>query len=601
MTVMAGGAALRESATIDEVPHIGAGVSYLQKFDLRLNSEHPPLAKLIAALPLVMRGVYADYSGPAWTGSSEFFPAFLGEWIFGDWVLTRWNEPGATLAWSRLPMLALTLLLGWMVFVYARRMGGTMAGLLCLAAFVTAPVFLTFGPLVLTDTAVTLFALAALWRYAALWDNPSRRNAIVFGVALGCALLSKFSAAIVLLAVLAFAVSTRWWPVGLPSAARRRATWMGIAMAALTVYAVYFVFSWNQPVDIPGLTGRGPLLAVLGRLLMPPWLFLRGFALFLFTSRRPTFILGQSYPHGVWFYFPVVFALKSAPGFIGLLGASLVLGARRRWRNPLVPAQFRTHWRVLWVALVVFTVVCILSPMNISIRHFSIPIVLLTLLLAPLPAAIRRLEGQARMAAAVFIGALAASCFYTSVRAYPFYMPYVNIFSLGRPAYTLVNDSNVDWNQALPEVEKFARRHAIDDVPVDEYGFSNMRPWVPRSRLWNCQTPAAADAGKWVAVSANLILDGHNCAWLMNYPHEALAGGSMYGVRLPSVIPAAGAAGGPPLPAAHRNFAGMPGKTDMRLVFVESCEHPERFRAIVERMAAEFRNAQNEPRSDKVR
>jgi hypothetical protein len=31
MAVLAGGAALRESVTIDEVSHIGAGVSYLQK------------------------------------------------------------------------------------------------------------------------------------------------------------------------------------------------------------------------------------------------------------------------------------------------------------------------------------------------------------------------------------------------------------------------------------------------------------------------------------------------------------------------------------------------------------------------------------------
>lgn len=52
MAILAGGAAYRESATIDEVAHIGAGVSYLQKLDLRLNEEHPPLPKVLAALPL---------------------------------------------------------------------------------------------------------------------------------------------------------------------------------------------------------------------------------------------------------------------------------------------------------------------------------------------------------------------------------------------------------------------------------------------------------------------------------------------------------------------------------------------------------------------
>ena len=45
MAVLAGGAALRESVTIDQVAHIGAGLSYLQKLDLRMNPEHPPLPK----------------------------------------------------------------------------------------------------------------------------------------------------------------------------------------------------------------------------------------------------------------------------------------------------------------------------------------------------------------------------------------------------------------------------------------------------------------------------------------------------------------------------------------------------------------------------
>src|SRR5208282_2096016 len=93
MFVLAGGAALRESATIDEVAHIGAGLSYVQKLDLRFNDEHPPLAKLLTGMSLAMRGTRADYSSVQWTVSRSFFPAYLGEWVFGDWVLGRWNDP----------------------------------------------------------------------------------------------------------------------------------------------------------------------------------------------------------------------------------------------------------------------------------------------------------------------------------------------------------------------------------------------------------------------------------------------------------------------------------------------------------------------------
>jgi len=37
MALLAGGAARHESVTFDEIAHIGAGVSYLQKLDLRMN------------------------------------------------------------------------------------------------------------------------------------------------------------------------------------------------------------------------------------------------------------------------------------------------------------------------------------------------------------------------------------------------------------------------------------------------------------------------------------------------------------------------------------------------------------------------------------
>src|SRR5271163_3751557 len=124
MAVLADGAARRESITFDEMAHIGAGVSYLQKLDMRMNEEHPPLAKVLAALPLVVRGVHADYTHASWTFSgSGLFKQYLGEWIFGHWLITRWNDPIATVFWARQPMLSLTLVLGIVLFLYGARIG----------------------------------------------------------------------------------------------------------------------------------------------------------------------------------------------------------------------------------------------------------------------------------------------------------------------------------------------------------------------------------------------------------------------------------------------------------------------------------------------
>ena len=601
MFLLAGGAALRESVAIDEVAHIGAGVSYLQKLDMRFNEEHPPLAKVLAALPLVARGTHADYSGTIWNTSREFFPAYLGQWIFGEYVLTHWNSPQSTLAWARLPMLLLTIALGWLVFACTRRLGGDWGGLLCVAVYASTPVFLVFGPLVLTDIPITFFSLLALWALAALWDRPDRKNTLLLALALAGAMLTKFTAPILFLVFAAVALSTRWRPLsGQPAAkpdarlwrrlrwrAMRKATWW----TAVVVYAVYFLLSWNQPLDIPGVAGHGPLLALLGRLLMPPWLLLRGLAWVAITANRPTFILGHAYPHGIWFYFPVLFVVKSPPGFLGLLVAALAIalvGKRSHWSS-VIPVEFATLWRVLWVSLVVFAGICVLGHLNVSIRHFTTPLVLLILLLAPLP----RLLGRVRTAApklawasAALVFLLVSNCLVTAARAYPYYFPYISPLAAGHPAYWLVNDSNLDWNHALPDVERFARQHGLQDVPLDMYGFSDASAFVPHFRLWDCQAPAAADAGLWAVVSANMILDGHNCIWLMQYPHEPLAGGSLFAVQLPPTIPPAGTPGGPPPVEARRLFLGFP--VEMRQMFLGLYHHPEDMRKVMAEMQATF-------------
>ena len=211
MALLADGAARRESVTFDEVAHIGAGVSYLQKQDMRMNEEHPPLAKVLAAVPLVLRGVHADYSQVSWTFSgSGLFKQILGEWIFGHWMIARWNQPLPTVFWARQPMVLLTLLLGVVLFLYGSRLGDRWGGLLCLCAYATMPVMLAFGPLVLTDIAITLFVVLTLWAFAAMWQSPSRGTILRFGFALGGALLSKFSSGLLFFCFLAFILSLRW-------------------------------------------------------------------------------------------------------------------------------------------------------------------------------------------------------------------------------------------------------------------------------------------------------------------------------------------------------------------------------------------------------
>lgn len=601
MALLADGAARRESVTFDEVAHIGAGVSYLQRLDMRMNEEHPPLAKVLAAVPLVTSGVHVDYSHASWTFSgSGMFKQMLGEWVFGYWLISRWNEPLATVFWARQPMLVLTLVLGIVLFLCGTRLGDRWGGLLCLCAYATMPVMLAFGPLVLTDIAITLFAVLTLWTFADMWRSPSRGTILRFGLALGGALLSKFSAGLLFFCFPAFILSLRWLPIAehptekAELRAWRRLRWRslakGSALAALVVYTVYLVLSWNEPTDSLDLIGHNIAAQFLRRALMPPWIYLRGLALFVVVGKPPAFILGHSYPHGTWLFFPILFLLKSPLAFLLLLILALVVGVAAKFhpaRITVLPQGMEYHWRAVWVFLVVFTGACILSPYQFTIRHFSVPLALLILTLALLPRALHQLRSSGWRPAPVGVWLtvlLALASIMTAVRAYPYYLPFLNSLSGGRPGYDLVADSNLDWNQALPQAEDFVRNRGLTRVLIDPYGFSDPAVYLPEGRFWNCQEATPEDGGQWAIVSANLIRESHNCTWLLQFPHQALAGGSMYAFQLPPVIAAAGTPGGPPLPENYHKFANAPFPGDIRLIWIDCIRDPAQLQSTWDRM-----------------
>jgi 4-amino-4-deoxy-L-arabinose transferase-like glycosyltransferase len=616
MAVLSGGTARRESVAFDEVAHIGAGVSYLQKLDMRMNPEHPPLAKILAAIPLVARGVHADYSDVSWSVSGHGWGNMLGEWSWGHTMIVSWNDRDSTLMWARAPMLLLTLILGVFVYRYAAELGGPWGGLLCLVAYATTPAFLVFGPLVLTDVAVTLFSLLTLWSFAELWRAPSRATLIPFGLLLGAAFLTKFSSGFLFFAFLAFRLSLRWLPLpGMPQGRdelrawrrlRGRYLWKGILLSAATVYAVYLVFSWNQPTDSLQFLGHGTAAMIARRLLMPPFVYFRGLLFFAVSSNRSTFLLGHFYTHGVWFFFPILFLLKSTLAFLLMLVLAIPIGLLAKRKVPdagLVPAGKRFHWRAVWIFLLVFMAFCMLSRMTISIRHFTIPIVLLILLLAPVPQAIELLRKNGWPAARLAIvtySALALFSVVTMVRQYPYFFPFVNSLGFGRPAYTLVSDSNLDWNQALPEVEKYVQQHGLSRVLLDQYGMNDPNVYVPQAQLWNCQSPSPSDGGQWAVVSGGMIEDAHNCVWLLHYPNEAIASGSMYVFHLPAVIPPVGDPAGPP-PESDFHYLGAPSPdgSDLRLTFLKCLRDPNQLQPTLDHMMAVYQEEQAKRRAQR--
>ncbi len=65
-------AAWRESNIGDEPVELAAGYSYLKTGDFRMNPEHPPLAKILAALPLLALRPSLPLDSTFWTKADEY-------------------------------------------------------------------------------------------------------------------------------------------------------------------------------------------------------------------------------------------------------------------------------------------------------------------------------------------------------------------------------------------------------------------------------------------------------------------------------------------------------------------------------------------------
>lgn len=143
----------QQSQTSDEACHLFAGYRYWKNLDFGINPEHPPLVKLVAAVPLLRLPLLVP---PLSSGS--FVEV---EFLSGRQFLYA-NEADRILLRSRIAVSLFTLVLAFLVFVTARRMFGRGPAFLALTLLVFEPNVLANGALVTTDMGLTccLFSTA---------------------------------------------------------------------------------------------------------------------------------------------------------------------------------------------------------------------------------------------------------------------------------------------------------------------------------------------------------------------------------------------------------------------------------------------------------
>jgi hypothetical protein len=469
----------QESQTFDESTHLFAGYEYWMHGDFGDNPEHPPLAKLIAALPLLPMGLKEPAHFPV-----QFFK--LEDFVNGSRFLYSGGRADTILLRGRLMLALFSLALGALVYLAASEMFGLLAGLIALSLFVFEPVLIANSALVTTDMPLTCLFFATVYAFYRFLKRPSAGRLALCVAAAALTVTVKHSGALVLPTLLLLGLGDHFTRHHSPddlAAGEKQPRQLNLAQLAgvLTVIGlVAWAFVWAiygfRYASRPAPLTMAPTLAQYAADLSPlkhaiiafaaahhlfPEAYLYGWTdILLITSSRNTFIFGHVFPHGQWFFFPGVFVIKSTLALLSLLLLVPFAGVLSRRRA------------LLFLALPVafFLGISVASMLNLGVRHILPVYPFCIVLAAAAGAALAARSRLGRVAVAALLALTAISSFY----AFPDYLAYSNE-AFGGPANTwrVVADSNNDWGQGLKWTKTY-----LDQHPAKECWFDYNSPLI---------------------------------------------------------------------------------------------------------------------------
>ncbi len=539
-----------DSGTTDEVAHIPSGYAYDKYQDYRLNPEHPPLAKALAGLPLVLqkniKGPEADWS---WNG--------INQWEAGWYTIYEsGNNPADVLFWARLPMMLLMIVLGLFIFKWAKELYGDKVALLVLLLYAFYPDVIAHGRLVTTDIAAALGFVITIYFFDRALINQTKIDTFWAAVAFALAQSLKFSAfllffvllmMIIIKAILEKSKETKFWKTFWPYF---RIYFWTCFISVFLVWLIYIPFSYNTPPEIEhkviemNLTTdpatlplrnflhmfeNNPITLALGHYLLGVILVVARVA-----GGNATFIMGHLSDKSIPWYFPVAWLLKTPISIIVLFLSSVVYFIFKKkkdkkdaWIASLIFLPFLVYWG--------FT---LKGSLNIGIRHLmpTVPFVLLAIGYLFKPIFDSKKITFLKSASVILI-------LYMIISVMSYYPSFIGYFNESVPRnerHKYLIDSSLDWGQDLLRLKKYVNDNNIKNIKVDYFGGSQPNYYLPESTQWRSSYGPTTG---WIAVSATFyqssklygpIENKWSYEWLDNIKPTAIIGGSILVYNIPA-------------------------------------------------------------------
>jgi hypothetical protein len=459
-----------ETQTWDEGIHISAGYSYWKLGDYSWNIEHPPLVKMVSTLPLTLMGLTSEPNEADGKRKDQ-----VGYGI--DFLYKNRRDADTILFASRSANILLTLLFAVAVAWWTRRRYGPAAGLTAAVLCAFDPNLMAHGRYVTTDFPVTAFFFFACVLWVEYLERATPRRLLAASAAIGLALITKFSA-VLLIPPLVILYVACW--IRRPGEFPVRRAAVALATVFATVALMVVVVYWPETVrcwrtKVPQLSTvvvrgnpTGELLFYLGRKFhLPAHAYLFGLNAVADHNAggHSSYLLGMRSETGWWYYFPVVFAVKSTMTALAaallLLAAALWQAWRREWLTPMALG--------LVLPPLLYFFFSMSSGINIGMRHI-LPVYPFLYV-----GAAAWLATRSNWRPAIYVmAALAALQIGECARIAPDYLAFFNELAGGPgrgPEYLV--DSNIDWGQDIKKLGLWLEAHNGGKRRARVYYFGN--------------------------------------------------------------------------------------------------------------------------------
>jgi hypothetical protein len=474
-------AARQKSPTADENFHLVAGYSYLKWGDYRINPEHPPLAKLWAALPLLAVDVNdAPLSREARDRVQEngkYGWLLANQWLFSS------NDAEKLFFLAKIPMVLLGALLGLLVFCWARDLYALPGAFAALTLFVLDPNILAHSAIVHTDVPFAMAFFGGTYFFWRTLREVTWLNCSMMAGSFALSTVAKFSFVTILPIWLLLAlarifssapmrssiifpgtITGRWLKTG----------WITVIFISTGIFAyaaIWSVYGFHYVAAVGEPTPLGIAATVKPAPWLAPWMrfnvryhqfpeaWMAGLAYALSTFNRTAYLFGEISGNGFWLYFPVAFAVKTPLPTLVLLIASLIFLLKER--------RTIVDWEFILLPIFVYFSLAVYSGMNIGLRHI-LPIY--PFLFVWLSGTVGALWASPSVTKRCGILLLGIWLVFSNLKTFPDYLAFFNETVVASDRYKVLVDSNLDWGQDLKGLKQWMDKNGVHKIQLAYFG-----------------------------------------------------------------------------------------------------------------------------------